>query len=111
METQILGNNIKLLRERLGLNQENMAQFLGVKREMISYYENGIRMPNVAILKKMSDLFGVDEIELLEEASDNKTANMAFAFRAEGLTNTDLENIAKFKKIVKNYLKIVKLTQ
>ncbi|TAF73190.1 MAG: XRE family transcriptional regulator [Bacteroidetes bacterium] len=111
METQILGNNIKLFRERLGLSQENMAQYLGVKREMVSYYENGVRTPNVDILKKLADLFGVEEIELLEEASDTKTANMAFAFRAEGLNNTDLENIAKFKKIVKNYLKIVKLTR
>lgn len=111
MENKTLGNNIKLFRESLGLNQEQLAQYLGVKREMISYYESGARVPNAENLRKMADVFGVEEYELLEEASDALSANMAFAFRADGLSKSDIENVAKFKRIVKNYLKLSKYAQ
>lgn len=111
METQIIGKNIKLFRERLGLNQEHLADFLGVKREVVSYYENGTRTIPAESIKKLSDFFGIEMVDLMEESSQIQETNVAFAFRANELSSKDLETITTFRKIVKNYLKLVKLNQ
>lgn len=110
METQIIGKNIKAYRERLGLNQQHLADFLKVKREVISYYESGARVVPIEAITKLADFFGIEMIDLLEENSDMQKANIAFAFRAEDLKPKDFENISTFRRIAKNYLKLVKQT-
>jgi hypothetical protein len=44
----------------------------------------------------------------LESNPDNATANIAFAFRAQNLTTEDLNSIAQFQKIVRNYMKMTR---
>jgi transcriptional regulator with XRE-family HTH domain len=104
--SKFTGRNIKAFRERLFLSQQEVADFLGVSREMISYWENGQREISLKILEKLSDLFGVELINLLEENEDIAQVDLAFAFRTEDLTKSDLEQISTFNKIVRNYLKI-----
>lgn len=110
MDTQvILGKNIRAFREKLGFQQEDLADFLGIKRENISYYETGARNVPLAHLKKLSNLFGVTLQDLLSEDLTNRMLNIAFAFRADEFKNEDLEIISEFRKIVKNYIRLVKL--
>lgn len=103
---KIIGNNIKSYRKKMGLYQEDVAEFMGVKRELVSYYENGQREIPLEKLTMMSDLFGVDLIDLMEEDSGVHKANVAFAFRTKNLNPEDMNIIAEFGKIVKNYIKI-----
>ena len=104
----ILANNIKQFRKKTGLNQEEIANYLGINRVEMNYYENANRdIPN-ELIPKLADLFGVDEYDLYEEDSSITQTNMAFAFRANSLCADDLKNIAAFKKIALNYLKIRK---
>jgi hypothetical protein len=56
----------------------------------------------------LADLFGIELEELLEEDQTIKEANVAFAFRSDN-NSADLSNIASFKRIVLNYLKMEKL--
>jgi len=107
----VIGRNIKFYRENSGFSQENVANFLKVKREMISYYETGAREIPLEILDRLSDLFGVDVAEFLEEDEKNVKENLICAFRTDGIAESDLETIAQFKAIVKNYLKVTKLMQ
>jgi transcriptional regulator with XRE-family HTH domain len=101
---------IKRLREKYGYTQEKLAEFLGMNnREPISLYENGEKEVPIETLEKLSDLFSVElEIFFLEDPEEALT-EVAFAFRKEELSVQDMEQIAKFGKIVKNYLKIKKL--
>lgn len=108
-QNTIIGNNIKAFREKLGLNQESVANFLGVTREMISYYEQGNRnIPTVSI-SKLANLFGVDEYDLFEPNAEQASANVALAFRINDFNEVDLESMAKFRKIVNNYLGMKRL--
>lgn len=93
------------------LRQEDLAGYLKIQREMISYYENGTREIPIENLKTLANLFGVELYDLMEENAAMSTANIAFAFRAEGLSAEDLSVISDFKKIVKNYLKIAELKE
>ncbi len=100
----IIGKNIKSYRKKFHLKQEEVAQFLSVPRELISYYENGSRKIPLNNLEKLADLFGVELIALLEEDPDMAAADLAFAYRSDGLDPDNLKEISDFQKIVKNYL-------
>ena len=102
----LINANIKALRNKTGLKQEVVANVLGVKRELISYYETGAREIPLEHFEKLADLFGVELQDLLEVDMTKQKINTAFAFRAEEITNSDLEQIISFKKIVKNHIKI-----
>ena len=55
-----IGNNIKLFRERLGVNQEDIANYCGFQREILSYYENGKRDVSLLHLEKIAEYLNVD---------------------------------------------------
>ncbi len=102
----IIAENFKKLRENLGFSQEKVGQYLGCLREEISYYETGAREIPLNILEKAADLFG---IELIDFFSEEETVGIRFAYRAEDSTVEDLNQIARFKKIIKNYQRINRL--
>jgi len=101
-----IGRNIKAYRDINGFSQETVANFLDVKREMISYYENGSREIPFDVLTRLSDLYGVELSDFYEEDENLVKENVACAFRTDGLEKADLETIADFKAVVKNYLKM-----
>ena len=54
-----IGENIRLLRQRKGLTQEQVAQRLGVTYQAVSKWENGTNTPDIALLPQIAALFGV----------------------------------------------------
>ena len=97
---------IKGLREKYGYTQDKVAEYLGIKREMISFYENEGREIPLEVLEKLSDLFGVELDVFFVDNVDEALAEVVFAFRKDDLESDDMDNMAAFGKIVKNYLKI-----
>ena len=105
MSTHI-GNNIKIFREKSGLSQEEIADYCGIKREILSYYENGKREVSLLHLEKISEFLNIDLETFLVENPSEIQPDLALAFRANELTPSDREQIVYFKRIVKNYLKM-----
>ncbi|MCT3920020.1 helix-turn-helix transcriptional regulator [Elizabethkingia anophelis] len=103
-----LRQNIKEFRNKLNLTQEDLAKYLGISREEVSYYENGKRDVPRHLVPKLANLFGVDEYDLFENEEALNKLNVAFAFRANEVCIDDLNAIAQFKKVALNYLKIKK---
>ena len=56
---KLIGENIKTLRERMGLNQTSVARFLKVDQSFISKVEKGERTLSADMLEKLTCLFGV----------------------------------------------------
>lgn len=54
-----LGENIRALRLRKRLTQEQVAQQLGVTYQAVSKWENGTNTPDVALLPEIAAFFGV----------------------------------------------------
>ncbi|MBN8565730.1 MAG: helix-turn-helix transcriptional regulator [Flavobacteriales bacterium] len=100
---------IKGLRERYGYTQEKLANFLDVKREMVSFYENNEREVPLEFLEKLSDLFGVELSIFFSETVEEAMAEVVFAFRKDSVSENDMEKLSEFGKIVKNYIKINRL--
>jgi transcriptional regulator with XRE-family HTH domain len=106
METpNYIGYNILQYRTLTDLTQQQIADYLGVTRELISLIEKGKREISLSNLNKLANLFGTELEDLLEEDMQMANTKLAFAFRSEE-TEEDLEQIAAFKKIVLNYLKM-----
>ncbi len=52
-------DNIKLLRKRRGLTQDEVATALNIKRPTLSGYENGVGHPNLNTLSRFSEFYGI----------------------------------------------------
>ncbi|HWJ26495.1 MAG TPA: helix-turn-helix transcriptional regulator [Flavisolibacter sp.] len=105
----VIGRNIRVLREQMGLTQETLAHYLNTSREQVAYYEAGTRNITTEQLSKLAGLFCLNEYDFYEEDPENRKVNLAFAFRADGIGQQDLESIGQFKKIVRNYLNMQKV--
>lgn len=110
-QCDIIRINIKSLRDKVKLRQEDIASYLGVSREMVSYYESGARNIPLDTVNRLADFFQVEFEDLLEENLELRRANIAFAFRACEIGPEDLKTVSAFRKIVKNYLKIKSLCE
>ena len=60
-----VGKNLKTLRKRSGMKQEDLAEKIHVTRQTISNYETGRRAVDVVQLNKICNALDVDMIELL----------------------------------------------
>ena len=105
----VIGTNIKSFRIKMGLNQQEIADYCDVSRELISLYESGKREVSLLHLEKISEYMNVDMEIFIEEDPREIKPDLALVFRANDLTPLDREGIAFFKKIVKNYLKMKKI--
>lgn len=109
----MLGTRIKLLREELGLKQEDLAKKLSVSPSAIGMYERNLREPNNELILKIANFFNVSVDYLLgksdirnpEELKNVKFAN-ATGLDTEGLDKEDLEELQRqieyMKKLKKN---------
>lgn len=75
-----IGNNLKLVRKRKRMSQEEVATALGFTRSTYSGYENGVAQPSLENLVVLSDFYGVPIDELVKkdfsELSDNEWSRM-----------------------------------
>ena len=65
-----IGNQIKQLRLRRGITQEEMAQHFGITAQAVSKWERGAATPDISLLPDISAYFGVT-IDELFAISDN----------------------------------------
>ncbi|MBS1559127.1 MAG: LexA family transcriptional regulator [Bacteroidetes bacterium] len=54
-----LNENIRTLRKKIQLTQDELAQKLGIKRSLVGAYEEGRAEPRAELLQKMASLFGI----------------------------------------------------
>lgn len=100
----IIAKNIKLMRQASNYTQENVASFLGIGRSAYSNYETGDRELPLSCMEKLADLYGCDAYMLYEENESVIEDMLATAFRVDNLSPADMEQIAAFKRVVKNSL-------
>lgn len=101
-----IATNLKKLREAARYTQDEVAQALSITRSAYSNYESGEREAPYDVLEKVSDIFGCDMYVLFEENENADAMILASAFRLDGLTDEDVDEIVRFKDIVKSYLKM-----
>ena len=62
---ETLGKRIVAHRKRLGLTQDRLAELVGVTAQAVSKWENDQSCPDITMLPKLAEVFGVSTDELL----------------------------------------------
>ena len=76
MDQDKIGNFIKKIRTEQNLTQKDLADRLGVTYQAVSKWENGKNVPDIAILKKITEEFNVNIDEILNgEKNEKKIEN------------------------------------
>ena len=98
-----LGKRTKDLRERLGINQQRLADALGVSRPSISQIENGERKISADELVKLSEIFHLSIESLLDMKREPevilKEEKKKEEIRPQLRINVPQKNIEKFKEV------------
>jgi len=63
------------LRDKCGISQEKLADNLGVNKRVLSSWEQGLSMPDIEYLNKISNFFDVSIDFLLKDDSKNSGFN------------------------------------
>ena len=95
-----VGERFSELRNRSGLTQSQIANYLNVDQSYISKYEKNERQFSVDILEKAAALFGCPIEYFTDETSEY--VPIPIALRAIFVTTEDLETIAAINKIALN---------
>lgn len=66
MDLTKTGRLITELRKEKGFTQKEVADKLGICAKTVSKWETGHGFPDVSLISKLSDIFGVDISKLLE---------------------------------------------
>lgn len=72
MNQEKIGKFILEQRKKMGITQAELAAQLAVTSQAVSKWERGLGIPDIEILKKLSEIFNVDIDELLEGNKKNK---------------------------------------
>ena len=69
--TNKIGSNIRALRKKNYLTQEQLAETLNMTRQTLSNYELGKRIPDIYELIRIADLFHVSLDEMVGRNQNN----------------------------------------
>lgn len=104
----MVGNRVKILRDELGLKQDELAKKLGVSPSAVGMYERDLREANDEIKLRMCELFNCS-MDYLTGKSDIKNSqkidinDMDIAF-ASGIKGLNKENQETLKNILDGLL-------
>lgn len=99
---------LKKLREINELTQEEVAKIMGVKREIISYYENGKRVVSVTKLQKLLNFLG---LELSDLKNGNYKSKIQVAYKKIDISDENFEQAVWLNNFVMNLEKIKRLNR
>ena len=102
MDNKTIGKRLQSVRESVGFTQEQVANYLGTKREIISYIETGARPVSTLLLRKLADLYGYKFSYFVDDSAEEEGPQVSMAFRVSDLSDSDLPIIAQVKKMALN---------
>ena len=88
------------IRKKKGYSQLKVAMDLSISREAISYYENGLRCPNLEMLVKLSDYFNVSIDYLITGKNFGEQSNKLFC----RINHRSAQNVKFHKNVLTNRL-------
>lgn len=67
-----IGSKIKQLRQKASMTQEQLGASLGISAQSVSKWENGVTMPDIALLPLLSSVLGVTIDEIFDLTTEQK---------------------------------------
>lgn len=103
-----VGRNIKCLREKSGLNQGQVAEFLDLDQDMISKIEKGEINISESQIDKLVNLFCCPLSSILY---GNEDLNCKVDYRSNLIKREDLEALSLINKLVLNQFEMDRIAR
>jgi HTH-type transcriptional regulator, competence development regulator len=97
----ILGNRLKLLREKFNYSQKRVADSIGISNVQLSRYESGDRNPDPELIAKLADFYDVTT-DYLHGRTDEKANSKHKIFISHKQDDT-YDSLAEINKLVERY--------
>lgn len=104
MDIQKIGKNILKLRKEKGWTQQQLEEQLNVSPQAVSKWECGESVPDIDILDKISEIFGVTIDSIIKSQNED---NIVFEFGIGILPYIDMSKEKNLIQQVSHYLKSV----
>jgi len=78
MENQTMGSRIAALRKENNLTQAQLAEKVGVTDKAVSKWERNLSCPDIDLLPRLSEIFGVTTDELLQKTQPHTVKQNSF---------------------------------
>lgn len=97
----LIGKNIEYFRKRLKYTRKKIAEIIGVNSSLMTYYEQGKRVPTIGKLDKMAEVFGIPvEWLMMENPQD-----IQYAARSQGKeTKPEIKEVLFFQKMMIDFV-------
>lgn len=107
MNSKTVGENIRILRDKAGFTQSNLADFINVDQSFVSKVEKGERSLTAELIEKIAVLFGVTVEQI--ESQDTVATKFSYAFRGSDLSVAEMQAIYAVNKIALNseFLRVI----
>ncbi len=100
-----LGRNIKKLRKKKGLSQQDMANDLDISRTLLSHYETGIREPKTSLLSTIAKTLGVTVSYLLTDIGTSESTYMYSGDLSQKFPDRDGEDIGRpYRELLRTFM-------
>jgi len=93
-----IGNNIKLKREQKGLNQNELAEMIGVSDKTVSSWEINRTEPKMGMIEKVVKALGCKKTDII--GADEPTT-IAAHLDTDDLTEDELDDVNNYIELVK----------
>ncbi|WP_285824059.1 helix-turn-helix domain-containing protein [Schaedlerella arabinosiphila] len=113
MSAPLLAAKLAELRQSRGISQKELADYLGITREAYSHYERSTREPNLEVIMKLVNFYGIQVSDLINETtipilhSSEGTRNDSV--KAYSMSNTDTSLAVSANFISSNIMHFLKL--
>ncbi len=97
-----IGSNIKNIRERFGLTQQQLGEIAGVSDKAVSTWENDANIPRMGAIQKIADYFNIPKSEIIEGELSTKKLTLEDELDKEligllvGLTQEEFMQVRAF---------------
>ncbi|WP_336785093.1 helix-turn-helix transcriptional regulator [Paenibacillus sp. MMO-177] len=92
--------NLKKLREKYDLTQQDLADIAGVTNKAVSAWETGLKEPRMGAIEKIANRFGLKKSNLIEENGMDLTFDQNKESDGEDWTEEELNEINAFKRFI-----------
>lgn len=101
-----ISENVKKLRERYGLTQQDLADIAGVTNKAVSAWETGQKEPRMGAIEKIANRFNLKKSNLIEEDGmeiENIEAphTIAAHFEGQDYTKEEIQEILEYARYIK----------
>lgn len=102
-----ISENLKILRDRFGLTQQELAEIAGVTNRAVSAWETGQKEPRMGAVEKIAKRFNIKKSNLIEDGGMDLVNmdlphTLAAHFEGEEYTQEELQEIIEYAKYIKS---------